>query len=36
MTLKQFIQDNRAELDQCIARALGSEQFEAYQQAKVK
>ena len=25
MTLKQFIQDNRAELDQCIARALGRE-----------
>ena len=25
MTLRQFIQDNRAELDQCIARALGRE-----------
>ncbi len=25
MTLKQFIRDNRAELDQCIARALGED-----------
>lgn len=25
MTLRQFIRDNRAELDQCIARALGRE-----------
>lgn len=26
MTLKQFIKDNRAELDQCIARALGRDE----------
>ncbi len=25
MTLKQFIKENRAELDACIARALGQE-----------
>lgn len=26
MTLKQFIKENRAELDQCIARAIGRDE----------